>query len=246
MYNPATLANKDFVVRFLTLLPSALVCTGSLLLAGCFAVGTSQAPIATTYRISDQQRMQAAHHWEILARHEAERMLEIERLRVLPLHIMAPPYSAGPGEFYRGYRDLLTSELVSRGARVSTVPAQAAEVRFTVETVKHRDRSFIRPPEGAFTTLAVGVAVASLAYNHWAEPALALIPGAMLADAFSGSWTYTGDDEVIITTQVIENQRIIYSSSNLYYINAGDRRQYAPPSGPAKPLLPILPVTNRW
>lgn len=51
---------------------------------------------------------------------------------------------------------------------------------------------------------------------------------------------------MIITTQVIENQRIIYSSSNLYYINAGDRRQYAPPSGPAKPLLPILPVTNRW
>ncbi len=216
------------------------------LLAGCSSSNTAQAPIATTYPYTEQQRMQAAHHWEVLARHEVGLMMSHERLQVLPLYLGEPPQGSGSGSFHRGFRDLLTSELVRRGARVSTVPEHAAQIRIKVEAVKHRDRAFIRPPKGAFTTLALGVMVASHAYTHWAEPSLLLLPGALLADAFSGNWTYTGDDEVIITTQVVENQRILYSSSNLYYINAGDRRHYEMPVAPSAPLLPMMPVTDRW
>ncbi len=223
------------------------------LLGGCFATKTSQAPIATTYPLSEQQRMQAAWHWEILARDQAQRILENPRLRLLPLYVAGPEDGGEGNGFHRGYRALLTSELVAGGARVSTVAEQAAEVRFGVQTVRHRGRGFVRPPQGAFTALAAGIAVATLPYNHWSEPALALIPGAVLADLFSGSWTYTGNDEVIITTQVIENQRILYSASNLYYINRADREHYARPvgasaaAGAASPsLLPIIPVTDRW
>lgn len=221
-----------------------------MLLSGCFATRTSQAPIATTYPLSEQQRMQAAWHWEILARDQAQRILQNPRLRLVPLYVAGPEGGREGNEFHRGYRALLTSELVGGGARVSTVAEQAAEVRFEVQAVRHRGRGFVRPPEGAFTTLAAGIAVATLPYNHWSEPALALIPGAVLADLFSGSWTYTGNDEVIITTQVIENQRILYSGSNLYYINRRDRDHYqtpaTQPAGAARSLLPIIPVTDRW
>ncbi len=216
------------------------------LLAGCSSSNTAQAPVATTYPYAEQQRMQAAHHWEVLARHEVELMMGHERLQVLPLYLGEPPQGSGSGSFHRGFRDLMTSELVRRGARVSTVPEHAAQIRIKVEAVRHGDRAFIRPPKGAFTTLALGVTVASYAYTRWAEPSLLLLPGALLADAFSGNWTYTGDDEVIITTQVVENRRILYSSSSLYYINAGDRRHYEMPVAPSAPLLPMMPVTDRW
>ena len=68
----------------------------------------------------------------------------------------------------------------------------------------------------------------------------------MLADTTSGSWTYTGDEEIIVTTQIIDGERILYSSSNIYYINAGDRRQYAPHRVPQAPTTPSVPLTDTW
>ncbi|WP_447553411.1 hypothetical protein [Vreelandella sp. EE22] len=222
----------------------------SLALSGCFYANTSQAPIATTYPYSEQQRMQAAHHWEILARHEAGQILARERVRFRDLHIQDPTpegyvaYSGG--EFSRGFRTFLTSELVTRGANVTTAAtANSAEVVVDVEIVEHRDRGFIRPPVGAFTALTAGIAVAAIPLKRWSEPALGLIPAGMVADVTSGSWTHTGNEEIIVTTQVIDGERILYSSSNIYYINKGDRRQYAPQAYHA-PVEPSIPLTNTW
>ncbi|WP_170833037.1 hypothetical protein [Halomonas arcis] len=223
----------------------------SLTLGGCFYANTSQAPIATTYPYSEQQRMQAAHHWNVLARHEANQILKRERVRFRNLHI--PDASQGAthaysgGEFGRGFRTLLTSELVSRGANLTTQPqANSAEVHIDVEVIKHRDRDFVRPPVGAFTALAGGIAVAAIPINQWAEPALGLIPAAMAADVTSGSWTHTGNEEVIITTQILDGEQILYSSSNIYYINSGDRRQYAPDRVPTAPSTPTVSITDEW
>ncbi|MGO2147317.1 MULTISPECIES: hypothetical protein [Halomonas] len=230
-----------------------IACAGfaSLLLSGCFYANTSQAPIATTYPYTEQQRMQAAHHWEVLARYETNRILQRERVRFRDLYITEPDHQSlstySGGEFERGFRTLLTSELVSRGANLTTLPtANTADVHIGVEVVEHRDRGFIRPPVGTFTALTAGIAVATIPYNHWAEPALGLIPAGIAADAVSGSWTSTGNEEVIITIQITDDERILYSSSNIYYINAGDRRQYAPHRVPQAPAVPSIPVTGTW
>ncbi|WP_442908442.1 hypothetical protein [Halomonas sp. Cn5-12] len=223
----------------------------SLMLSGCFYANTSQAPIATTYPYTEQQRMQAAHHWDVLARHEATQILQRERVRFRDFYITPAEESSASaysgGEFGRGFRTLLTSELVSRGATLMTVPtANTANIHVDVEVVTHRDRGFIRPPVGAFTALTAGIAVATIPYNQWSEPALALIPGAIAADITSGSWTHTGNEEVIITTQILDGERIIYSSSNIYYINAGDRRHYAPHRVPQAPTTPTVSITDTW
>ncbi|WP_256357576.1 hypothetical protein [Halomonas sp. 18071143] len=223
----------------------------SLMLSGCFYANTSQAPIATTYPYSEQQRMQAAHHWNVLAHHEANHILQRERVRFRDLYITPADdqslHGYSGGEFGRGFRTLLTSELVTRGASVMTEPtADTAEVHVGVEIVTHRDRGFIRPPVGAFTALTAGIAVATIPYNQWSEPALGLIPGGILADITSGSWTHTGNEEVIITTQIVDGERILYSSSNIYYINAGDRRQYAPHRVPQAPSTPTVSITDTW
>lgn len=228
-----------------------LVAALGLSLGGCFYANTSQAPIATTYPYSEQQRMQAAHHWEILARHEADKILTRERVRFRDLYIAPPAQGAfsaySGGEFDRGFRALLTSELVTRGANVMTAPSDnTASVEIDVGVVQHRDRGFVRPPVGAFTALTAGIAVATLPINHWREPALGLIPAAAVADVTSGSWTYTGNEEIIVTTRIVDGERILYSSSNIYYINAGDRRQYAPNLVPRAPVTPSVSVTDTW
>ncbi|WP_254436375.1 hypothetical protein [Vreelandella aquamarina] len=124
----------------------------SLMLSGCFYASTSQAPIATTYPYTEQQKMQAAQHWEVLAQHEAAGILSSERVRFRDLHIAAPEheqygsYYSG-GEFERGFRTLLTSELVSGGGSVTTQPrANGATIQIDVEVVEHRDRGYTRPP----------------------------------------------------------------------------------------------------
>jgi len=242
-------------IRFIDLSSLALhplaIGMASLALSGCFYANTSQAPIATTYPYSEQQRMQAAHHWNVLARHEATQILQRERVRFRDLHIAEAsqdtPHAYSGGEFGRGFRTLLTSELVSRGANLTTQPQpNSAEIHIGVEVVEHRDRDFVRPPVGAFTALAGGIAVAAIPLNQWAEPALGLIPAAIAADVTSGSWTHTGEEEVIITTQILDGEHILYSSSNIYYINRGDRRQYAPDRVPSAPSTPSVSITDRW
>ncbi|MDR5868478.1 hypothetical protein [Halomonas koreensis] len=222
---------------------TCLVLALATLQTGCLYRHMTQAPVATTYPYSEQQRMQAAHHWAVLARHEADGLLDSERLRFHPLYV-AP--AEPEGDFARGYRALLTSELVSRGAPVTLDPAGALELRFDAQLVHHRDRDTVRPPEGALTALAAGVAVATVPFNHWAEPALALVPAAAGADLVAGSWTRTGDQEVIITTQVVDGDRVLYSSSNLYYVNRGDRGQYAPHQAMPAPASPRIAVSDQW
>lgn len=219
-------------------------------LSGCFYANTSQAPIATTYPYTEQQRMQAAEHWHVLAKHQADRIIKNEKTRFRDLYI--PPSSdvsssAPGGEFDRGFRDLLTSQLVSRGVSVVKMPHEnSANVEVNVEVVEHRDRRFIRPPHGALTALAGGIAVATYPINHWSEPALGLLPLAAGADVASGSWTQESNEEIIVTTQVVDNERILYSSSNIYYTNRGDRRHYAPDQVPQTPATPTVSISDSW
>ncbi|GAB2800119.1 hypothetical protein GCM10027040_29590 [Halomonas shantousis] len=210
--------------------------SAATLLSGCFYVNTSQVPMATTYPITEQQKMQAAHHWDVLAQHEAQQILTRPSLRDRPLFVAGNTQTT---PFANGFDDLLISRLVSSGAIVRTDPLNAAQVHYSVQVVKHKDRGYIRESPGTWTALSTGIAVATLPINHWNEPALALIPAAGIVDLFSGNWTELSHEEVIITTQVTDNNRILYSSSNIYYINAGDDDHYE--SG-----TKTIPVTNRW
>lgn len=213
---------------------------GSTLLAGCFGTHTSQAPIATTYPITQQQKMQAAHHWDVLAQHQAELLTQNDLLKSQPLFIKGADQAT---PFSTAFDTLLTSQLVAKGAYVKTTPEQAAEVSYKVQVVKHNDREAIRAPEGAVTALAAGIAVATIPYNHWSEPALALLPAAVATDLFSGSWTSETNQEVVITTQVTLSDQVIYSNSNIYYINPGDNAHYTPAgAGQAKRVS----VSNEW
>lgn len=216
----------------------------ALMLGGCLYSNAAQVPMATTYPYSEQQRMQAAHHWQVLAKHEAQGILQHSNLRNTPLYL-PEQNDATSGEFARGYRALLTSELVSGGAIVRTRPEQAARLDFDVEVVNHSDRGFIRPYPGVISLASLGTGIAVLVAPS-PNAGLALLPPAVAADITSGSWTHVGDEEVIITTEIVDSQHVLYSSSNIYYINRGDREHYAPHRIPKPPPVPKVRLDGRW
>lgn len=236
--------------RALPWLRPLAISVAAVVLSGCFSTNTSQAPIATTYPYSEQQRMQAAHHWDVLANHQAESIVSQADTRFRDLYILPAAddmSSLQGGEFDRGFRDLLTSQLVSRGVRVVQAPHEnSASVQVNVELVEHRANRFVRPPNGVLTALAGGIAVATYPINHWKEPALALLPLAAAADVSSGSWTSESNEEIIVTTQIIDDNQILYSSSNIYYTNQEDRRHYAPNQVVKPPAIPTISISDAW
>lgn len=246
-YSPDTPYTKPNALPWLRLFA---IGAASVALSGCFSTNTSQAPIATTYPYSEQQRMQAAHHWDVLANHQASSIVSQPETRFRDLYILPPSDEVSPmqgGEFGRGFRDLLTSQLVSRGMRVVQAPHEnSASVRVNIEVVEHRGRRFIRPPNGILTTLAGGIAVATYPISHWREPALALLPLAVAGDVYSGNWTSEGNEEIIVTTQIVDDNQILYSSSNIYYTNHEDRRHYAPNQVVKPPAIPTISISDTW
>ncbi|MBK5930981.1 hypothetical protein CCR82_10710 [Halochromatium salexigens] len=222
----------------------AIIIAISLALSGCFYTNAAQVPMAKTYPYSEQQRMQAAHHWQVLAEYEAKGILQQQHLRATPLYL-PERHDHTSGEFARGYHALLTSELVSGGAIVKKRPRGAVTVDFDVEVIHHSDRGFIRPYPGMMTLAAFASGVSVLVAPS-SNAGLALIPPVVASDVTSGSWASVGDEEVIITTEITDNERVLYSSSNIYYINQGDRRHYAPHRVPKPPPVPRVALDNQW
>lgn len=216
------------------------VLLGTGLLSGCYSVGTSQLPLATSYPLSTQQKMQAAHHWGVLAEHEASQVLANPWITGRALNIRSATDSPTP--FAEAFDSLLTSQLVARGAYVRTTPENAMSLTWKAQVVQHRDPRPHRAHEGLWTALAAGVAVATLPVNNWSEPALALIPGAALVDLYSGNWwTSPERHEVLITTRIEDAGRVVYSSSNIYYINSLDQDHYRVVNG-----VPTVRLTDSW
>lgn len=222
----------------------AAIMTTGLAIAGCFYTNAAQVPMAKTYPYSEQQRMQAAHHWQVLAEYEAQGILQQSALRKTPLYLPRHGSQAN-SKFARGYRALLTSALVSGGAIVQNTPEGAAELDVQVETIHHSDRGFIRPYPGTLTLAGFAAGVSVLVAPS-SNAALALIPPIVGADVTSGSWTSVSDEEIIVTTAIRDHQRILYSSSNIYYINRGDRQHYTPPKVVKPPPVPRVRLDQQW
>lgn len=201
-----------------------------LLLGGC---GTnSQYPLASTYPISHQQKMQAAHHWDVLAENEAKRIAATVSGSTRPVHVL-PPATKTP--FTTGFHSLLVSQLVKQGVNVVTTAGDARHVEYDVQVIRHSDRGYLRPEPGTYTMLTASVAVIHEAAHNMSHAGVLALPAAVAADEGSGH-IVTGplNTEVIITVKVADNNQLLMSDSSIYYINAADSAHYAKSGKPLK------------
>lgn len=202
------------------------LCLCVMLMGGCTRI-----PQPAGYAFSEQQKMQAAHHWDVLANDVADQVNTelIDRglldTPVYVRHSCGPSGDCGPGgtfPFDEGFNDLLTTQLVNFG-----VPTKAKEdnkglvVDYKIQVVYHQANRYQWPKPGVLTALTAGIMVFRNAPFE-----IAAIAGAASADALWSTSVFNGHYEVIITTSIVNDNLYLMRKSDIYYINDSDVLQY--------------------
>lgn len=176
-----------------------------------------------------QQNMQTAHHWNVLANDVANRINnELIRQHFLSSSIYVrqscgKPNPCGPGQtfpFDQGFNDLLITQLVNFGINTVVAPdGTSLVVDYKVQVVYHQSERSLWAKPGFLTALAAGVVV--LRDAPWE-----IIAVAAAVDAYKASTMSDGHYEVIITTSIVDKNKYVMRSSDIYYINDAEFRQY--------------------
>jgi hypothetical protein len=183
---------------------------------------TSQIPVATNYPYSEQQKMQAPHHWEVLAAEVVGQLNQSRRVsNSMPIFVVPKFHSPDKEDttiwtatkplteadesdrlvtipFKRAYQNYLIAQLVNAGYTVVN-ESKAAELvmTFDIQLVKHNNRP-VRSPD------------------------IISKFGRVLAGAADGA--YIGIEassyEVVITTSVKKGNTYVMSHTGTYYIDA--------------------------
>jgi hypothetical protein len=218
---------------------AALFATG--LLAACAPV-----PIATTYPVTLQQRMQSVSHWQVLADDVASGISEGVAPGSAPLYIAPQPRGGAFGEAFESY---LATSLMRRGYAVDDTPNGAVVVNYGVERVSHRELDK-RPPPGFFTALGTGVWLAHQAATHWFDGGAgtafaAAIPLGVAVDVASMALTAPTHTEVIVTVAITSGERYVFRTNRNYYVNDRDWKEYpnAPMMLASELRIPSRPIS---
>ncbi|MBE0438739.1 MAG: hypothetical protein IBX57_03070 [Gammaproteobacteria bacterium] len=201
-------------------------------LTGCATGNNSQVPLASTYELTNQQKMQAAHHWDVLAADVAFRVKEhFKTASLTNKAINVVPNSNST--FEQGFEDLLITQMVEQGLDIRANNNEHLKLTFHTQVIRHNDRGYIRPKPGAHTALALiatGVwAVVNIASNSTAAQD-ALIGAGILGtgiamDAVAGDISSVTNKEVIISVSLMDGDKYLMRKTGIYYINEPDDGQ---------------------
>ncbi|MCB1876899.1 MAG: hypothetical protein KDH88_13080 [Chromatiales bacterium] len=217
------------------LLPAVLVAG---LVSGCTIY--SESPLETHFPYSTQQKIQAAHHWDVIAEDVAARINDVgdtnSRALVVSTNDAHTPFN-------HAFHNMMLTHLVQKGHRVHEQAEHGdLNVHYTLQVVEHKDRESIRWPLGYPTGFALAAgAIAVLHELH--NPELLLIPAVAAAEILPGQVESDAPPtEVVITCTVMDGNRYVAAYTDLYYINAGDTANY---QAPAQVVRPSFKVVNQ-
>lgn len=215
------------------------------LLAGCSSLDI---PRADNYPATDQKKVRAVHHWDVLADDVAGRIdgkIKAWPAGEYPIYVASPAIDTS---FNNSFRKLLITRLLDRGVILSTEPT-AVTLVFEAQVVQHpASASYGLPMPGMPLALGVGVArdAYSLRQNSgavWADAAASGAPADINQYATdgtaSGGLTRT---EVLITTSLESAGRYLASTADVYYVAQDDSVLYKMKTLP--PAVLPTPVKN--
>ena len=196
-----------------------------------FAIGCSRIPQPASYAYTEQQKMQAAHHWDVLASDVAN---QINNQLIRSDYIDKAVYIKGTcgsdaepcergqtTQFNEGFRDLLLTRLVNFGVPTSAEKHVAdIQIDYKVQVVYHAADRLTVPP-GSLTVLTALVMVFRQAPTEL--QALALAAG---IDTVNSAGPRNGHYEVIISTSMVADEKYLFRTSDIYYINDKDFWHY--------------------
>jgi hypothetical protein len=101
-------------------------------LAACQPHSHASVPVATTYPLTTQHRMQAAHHWDVLAREIADDIAPRAKQNSSRLYVT----QKGPrSTFSDGLHSFLVAALMERGVTVVTTPENALTLQYSTQVI---------------------------------------------------------------------------------------------------------------
>ncbi len=197
-----------------------------------FTCSCSRIPEPIGFDYSTQEKMQAAHHWNVLAKDLSNKINnELIRSDFLETAIFVketcgtdgePCQEGATTEFNEGFRDLLITELVNYGIPTSAIPdREAITVNYKVQVVHHRTNRMRTLRPGLLTYLTSAISVIR---NAPAE--LLAISIAAGVDYANTTYAKKTDFEAIITTSMVFRNKYLFRSSDIYYINGADYHHF--------------------
>jgi len=193
------------------------------MLAGC-ATPHSEAPLATNFPTTKQEKMQAAAHWNVIAKDVASQ-ISSKLVEKRPLHVVQP---AGKSAFERAFANQLISSLVANGHSVMKQAAGTLSVEVDTQVVSFSPNRPQYRHAGTATALMTGVWALHVGE---ATAGAALYATVAAADAYAWfrSEFATGETpqtEIIVTTSVSDGNRYLSRSTSVYYVSDHDKSLY--------------------
>lgn len=203
---------------------------GSVLLGGC-AAPHSETPIATNVPTSNQLKLQAASHWQLIAQDMATRLTA--SLDRAPLYVHQNDQQS---QFERAFNQELISSLLSAGYPVMLSPNNPG-----TRTVEVSAQALAFAPGRKQARTMIGVPTA-LAAGLWTiAETVSMAPGDALGAAALGGLALTEADqwissekasgptprtEILVTARVISPDRYLAQVTGAYYTTETDARLY--------------------
>lgn len=195
----------------------------------------SRIPEPVGYQYSTQEKMQAVHHWNVLANDLANKINnELIRSDFLDTPIYVEQMCGGKtsscedgkiSDFNEAFRDLLITELVNFGVPASAEPSSGTiRVEYKVQLVQHRADRIRTIQPGVITALTAAVSVL-----RNAAPEVLAIALAAGVDYANTAYARKTDMEAIITTSMMLKKSYFFRSTDIYYINDADLHHYHRP-----------------
>ncbi len=230
---------EEFVMKkfssIIILLISSILC-----LFSC-----SQAPQIAGNPYSFQKKLEATHHWEILAEDFSKQLAlylennpinkfgsgyitENESVPTKP-HIYVQTNDRSV--FGKAFRQSLVNELTHLGYPISYSPDGALTLRWSVQKINHKAPLKISRMPGTFTALsALGYGVYKL-YDGASVFGATIVTGALL-DVFDQGGEYLFEkmaprSEINLAITISHDGLLLARQSGVYYINKEDTGQYA-------------------
>ncbi len=210
-------------------MPSSLSYVLVLLLVGGCA-GRIPEPIAYPY--SQQQKMEASHHWQVLADDLADRInneLIITDNASKTVFVKEtcgneskPCSPTETSSFNEAFRDLLITNLVGYGIPTKKQnDEETLEIHYKVQIVRHASERIRSLQPGLLTGLSAAIVV----LRNAPADLVTLAIGAA-SDVANANMTINGHYEIIITTSMLAGGKYLFRASDIYYINDKDFWHY--------------------
>lgn len=237
------MTNAIRIARWRTLAPCL---AAGVLLAGC-ATSYSEAPIASNFATTKQQKLQAGSHWNAIAGDAADSIstaLKLGKGCIAPspeCNMVFVREVKNPSAFAQAFRTQFITSLVNKGINVALIPGGSIEIDFDIQPLKFSAGR----PDGKFTSAAYLYTGLWALHGIWEDVSKGVAGGVALG-AFDVNRWLTSDlasgptprHEIIVTASASSSERYLGRVTNVYYLADTDDALYQ--SAPRLTTLTIV------